>query len=244
MGDKTFPTTKEGLYTYLLAVIAYLILNKTRLLITDANMDALSALYGAPDTQDTYLYYYTLWADEAKSRTKTVITSLTSNEKKIKKLLSAIYNDIPDSVWIDADRDTLHRKTGLPIVKTDKKTAIKEQCFCSIELIGGGKIQLRFKSTTDASRASLPELADGVMIASTVSKPLDKEEAGENELKYIPLKGAEEAANFDFHSKASFELDFGSTNTGNYLQFFARWTNSKHPELAGPWTGPNVISIP
>ena len=247
MGDSTFPTTKEGLYSYLLAVIAYLILNKTRLTISSDNITALQTLYGDPVTPDTYMYYYTLWADEANTRTKTVIKSLDSKEEKIMKLLSAIYIDIPDSVWTDQDRETLHRKTGLPHTKTDKKAAITEECFATRTLLGGGQFQLHCSITNDRNLASLPERADGVMVASRVDIPLNIE-ASEGDTtpkaKYIPLNGADDGTTKDFYSKANFTVIKNSDQSGNYYQFYTRWFNSKHPELAGPWTGPYVLVIP
>lgn len=243
----TFPTTKEGLYSYLLAVVAYLILNKTRLMISDDNINELKALYGDAVTPDTYLYYYTLWADEANTRTKTVITSLDTIETKIMKKLSAIYNDIPDSVWTDQDRETLHRKTGLPHTKTDKKAAITEQCFATRTLLGGGQFQLHCSTANDSNLASLPERADGVLVASRVDEPLPIEGTDGDttpKARYIPLKGADDGTTKDFYSKANFTVIKDSDQSGNYYQYYCRWYNSKHPELAGPWTGPYVLVIP
>jgi hypothetical protein len=247
MGDKTYPTTREALYSYLLVVIAYLQLNKSRLLISANDITALLAIYGDPLTKDTYMYYYTLWADEANSRTDTVIHSLKSIEDEIEKLLSKIYNDIPASKWTDQDRDTMHRKTGLPNIKTDMKAPITEKCFATNTLLGGGQFQLHCSISNDKTLASLPDRADGVQVASRTDEPLTAEASGGetvSKVKYKPLTGANDGTTIDFYSKANFTVNKGSDQSGNYYQFYTRWFNSKHPELAGPWTGPYVLPIP
>jgi len=57
MSDQNFPTTIAGFASYLVAVVAYLILNATRLTISDESINELKALYGDEDHEDTYLYW-------------------------------------------------------------------------------------------------------------------------------------------------------------------------------------------
>jgi hypothetical protein len=248
MGEKVYHSSRDGLYSYLLAVIPYLIDNKTRLQISSGNITKLTGLYGDPATQDTYMYYYTLYADGANTRTRTVLVSLTTVEKNIKKLLSSIYNDIPDSVWTDKDRTTFNRKSGLPRIITEKKTPIKEKCFAHVTLIGNGDIKVVFSTTNDKTVASKPEYSNAVEVAGRIDEPFDKSELADNELaskvKYPLLKSPDDDTQKSIYTKTTNTISHGAENSGNYWQFFSRWINVQNPGIAGTWTGPWTTMIP
>ncbi|MEI6122832.1 MAG: hypothetical protein WCQ95_04320 [Bacteroidota bacterium] len=174
--------------------------------------------------------------------------TLETLETKLQNLLTEIYNDIPATVWTDTDRTTLHRKTGLAKTKTVVTKPITESCFVSVKILTGGKVQLTCSTNNDKTLASKAEKADGVMIAQRIVPPLDSSISGGNDLagkvKHLALMSADDGTEKVFYSKTTFIVDAGTANTGNYLLFYLRWHNSKHPELAGPWTGPYEQVIP
>jgi hypothetical protein len=248
MGDKVYPGSRDGLYSYLLAVVAYIVLNKTRLQISADNLTKLTGLYGDPATQDTYMYYYTLYADGANTRTKTVMVSLKTIEKSIKKLLSSIYNDIPDSVWTDKDRTTFNRKSGLPRIITEKKTPIAEKCYAHVTLIGNGDVKVIFSTTNDKTVASKPEHSNAIEVAGRIDVPFDQSALKDNELaskiKYAILKSPDDGTQKSVYTKTTNTISHGAENSGNYWQFYSRWINIQNPGIAGTWTGPWTIMIP
>jgi hypothetical protein len=50
------------------------------------------------------------------------------------------------------------------------------------------------------------------------------------------MLSVEEATNHYISTKSLFTLTFDGDQMGNDLQIFFRWINTKHPDLAGPWS--------
>ena len=206
------------------------------------NITKLAAIYGDTSTNDTYLYYWALWADETGSRTVQVVANLLDTEEKLKVLITEILNDIPASLWTDADRKTFNRKTGLKRTITHTETAISEICYAATTALGGGDIKFRCRTFSESKRSKLPPLADGVEIAYRIDVPgLITTGEGENEtvnLVYKPPKSLTDGTTNVIFTKTIFILNCGIENSGKYLQYFIRWVNIKHPNLSGKWTGP------
>jgi hypothetical protein len=247
MGQTSFPTAKEGLHTYLSGVVPYADTNKVRLKISTENMTALTTLYGDIATPGTYLFTYALWALPGSGRTKDVIDDLVSLENSIKSLLTSIFNDIPASVWTNADRNAFNRRTGLPKTPTHPTEPIVEECYVKAKAKGGGDVILECSSLEDASRPSKPAGADAVEIAFRIDMPVIETDGAGNDLaskvRFKSLADADDGTAKAIFTRAKFTARLGTKNSGNYLLFYARWINTHHPELAGTWTGPYSLLI-
>jgi hypothetical protein len=132
---------------------------------------------------------------------------------------------------------------NIAIPKTGKreKRTLPISDLCHVKIVPGinGDIRLSFSTTPD-SRASKAEGADAIEIASRIDAPADPA----TKIKYKPLNSANDGTSSSIHTKANFILKLGSENSGNYYQFYCRWTNTKNPVIAGSWTGPLVVLIP
>ncbi|MEI8201723.1 MAG: hypothetical protein WCH34_01840 [Bacteroidota bacterium] len=241
MGKSVYPTDKMGLYFYFLVVIAYIIQNATRLLVSVGNLGALAALYGDPSTEGTYMYYFTLWSDTKTKCTSDVITNLATKEKQIKKLLSKIFNDIPGSIWTDTDRSTFNRKTGLEKTISHPTKAISKKCYATVIPLGDGAAKFECRTAEDSTRPSLPELANGVELAYRIDLPMIDETT--HKIKRNPINGPDDGTTKISDTKASFTKGFGGDNAGCILQGYTRWINTVHSNLNGLWTGPFTIYL-
>jgi hypothetical protein len=247
MNRSSFPAKREKLNLYFAVVIAYLILNATRLRISTDNLNNLNALYGDDQTDGTYLFIWEAWKDESGKRTKVISDSLKELETKIKKQLQDIYNDIPFSVWTAADRDILNRKTGAPRKRTTPRSPIVAKCNATLTDYGGGKIKVAVNIPDDSRRHSLAEGADGFEIAWRLDPPIVVAALAGADLsgktKYYDIKDAGDGTIREVATKASIFLTLGSGKEGCRLQLYTRFINTKHRELDGPITGPVSIII-
>lgn len=106
--DGCFPRADAELNNYFSIAIPYLTANKARLVTTPAATAALTnvtVLYSTPVTGWTTLYPLT---QNAALATGTARTSKNLLRDQIKAALRQIYDDIPKSIFTQADRDTLN----------------------------------------------------------------------------------------------------------------------------------------
>jgi phosphomannomutase len=106
---------------------------------------------------------------------------------------------------------------------------IAERCFATAQTLGGGEMKISCRTDHDASRASKADHADSEQIAWIIAD--------------APPANVNDVANKEIITKASFTLHLGAENAGRKLFFFSRWYNTKHPELAGPWSDLNTAVI-
>jgi hypothetical protein len=121
-----------------------------------------------------------------------------------------------------------------------QKAKIAGLCYVHVTPMINGDIRFSFTSSADSKRANKAEGADAIEIAGRIDTPADPA----TKLKYKPLASADDGTEKTIHTKSGFILKLGSGNTGNYFQFYCRWTNTKNPDIAGSWTGPLVVVIP
>jgi hypothetical protein len=247
-GEKVYPTVKEEFHGYIVLVFPYIDSNQTRLGVSAGNFALLKAAVGDATTADSYIHIYNRWNDEMGGRTKTVIKMLDAKEDEIKSILSVIYDDIPASVWTQVDRDTLGRKTGLPKTKSVKNTPIAEFCYPHVTLLGNGDIKLVCSILNDKTVASKPNFANALEIAGRMDDPIDASKLADpllaGKVKYAMIKSPDDGTQKTLYTKTTFIIHLGAENSGKYFQFYARWTNIQHPEIAGTWTGPWTELIP
>jgi len=95
---------------------------------------------------------------------------------------------------------------------------------------GGGDVRVICRTSTDSKRASKSPLADSVEIFYKVGDPL-------------PISTDDVTLDFFISTRASFTLSLGTANLTKKLYVFARWYNTKHPELAGHWSSIEQVVI-
>jgi hypothetical protein len=133
--------------------------------------------------------------------------------------------------------------------RTRRTESISTQCFTRIKVLGGGMIKFHCYDDSTASRAKLTGGADGVMIYYSVIDPVDlaaNTRSADVDKPVSPIKspGSTSACQRQImYSGASFILALGDENVGKRLFYFIGWYNSKHPELAGPVSGPFMMVI-
>jgi hypothetical protein len=116
-------------------------------------------------------------------------------------------------------------------------SGIEEDCFAMLHILGGGNIKISCKTSHESGRAAKPDRADAVEIAYRTDRVLYDSQTGE----IIPIhviESPDDGTLKKLSTKAVFQLNLGIESAGSKLQLFARWINTKHPHLAGAWTGP------
>jgi len=240
--QKAFPTTHEGKNSYYTAVLAYLLLNATRLQVSSDRMDALTALMGNISTPNTWVFLWAQYILKRGKRTGDVIDTLNILVAQIESLLAEIYHNIPEELWTVSDRSAFQRKTGARAARTVHTEPIADLCYVLLKAQGGGGVKAKCRTNEDSTRASKPELADAVEIAWRIDPPEpDPENVGKT--KFYRIKAPNDGTTLKIFTKASFTGKFGAENAGSMVQGYARWTNTKHPNLAGLWTGPYSIIL-
>ncbi|MEI6124103.1 MAG: hypothetical protein WCQ95_10815 [Bacteroidota bacterium] len=234
----SIPTSKLGRNSYFMTVVAYLVTNKVRLGVSAARLLALQNLYGEVATPGTYLALWLLYANKASSRTVDVIADLNEIESRIIALLLEIYNDIPDSVWTNADRNAMKRKAGLPHLHTKPEAPLTAQCILTINGFPNGLFNITARDAEDSKRSSLPEGADALeiryaYIESPVRKPTTPDLAGKVR---VACMGPDDNTTSVFIFKARGELQTDANLAGFQIVIFGRWINTKYPKLAGKWS--------
>ena len=238
-----YPTTILGFFLYLVAVMAYLTANATRLGIASAKLTALAAIYGDVDIPDTYLYFKTLWDDATGSRTRLVKAGLRQKSKEMRKALSEIYNDIPASKWTSSDRETTNRKTGLVKPKETPTTPIVEVCIPDTVSLTNGQFSISTRSRFDKKHYAIPDTADMVEIMYAVIEGKRKVDETTDKKVLKVCDSWADTNNKELFTTAKFLVNVDPKFAGFDFKFWIRWTLASHRNLAGPWSGPHTHTI-
>jgi hypothetical protein len=190
-----------------------------------------------------------IWDLHSNKDTKTQGTA--ARMKKIKKEFEDFFRPLlnrmnASSTISEDDRITLCLSD--PVTHhsrpVDKITA---HCYPVIQLLGGGEIQMKCRSSIDSGRASINPEADALTIAYRIdhqpNQPVDSASATLTKVKRTQIDNPDDGTTKVTFTKASFVLELGGTNSGCTLQYYCRWIKSKYPNLAGPWTGPFSLTI-
>lgn len=123
-----------------------------------------------------------------------------------------------------ADMETFNIKKGVlqKTTRTVSTTPINEAVVSGIQLLGGGSVAIKCR-TTSGERASICEGADCVQYNYMVGTT-------------PPTSADDQALKSGLSTKASFNLVLGAASSEKKLYIYFRWNNTKHPELAGPWS--------
>ena len=128
------------------------------------------------------------------------------------------------------DMETFNIKKGVlqKGTRTISNTPISEIVNAALQSLGGGSFAVKCHNST--SRASITDGADSVQYAYLI---------GTTPPESVVATGLTK----DLSTKASFTLALGPENSAKYLYIYFRWYNTKHPELAGPWSGLQTVLI-
>jgi len=171
---------------------------------------------------------YLLYSDKKNSRTTAVIDQLYDIIDRV--ILFDQTNHILDRIAVSlnvtiVDLETFNIKKGA--LQKDTRTVpqkpISEQVTVTFKPIGGGSVNIKCYSTTGA-RPAIYEDADSVQFVYQVGGT-------------PPASALASGMNKDLSTKGAFNLALGADAAGKTLYIFFRWFNTKHPELAGPWSG-------
>ncbi|MFN8322591.1 MAG: hypothetical protein U0T74_08045 [Chitinophagales bacterium] len=105
---------------------------------------------------------------------------------------------------------------------THHRVPVTELCYGSFTPQGSGRIKAGFRTLQNSGRPALAQGANCVQIAYSIGEPAPTH--------------AGEAARLDIVPRASYVIETSPAHAGKWLYIFSRWYNSKHPQLAGPWS--------
>ena len=268
----TFPEKIEDNYNYIDRVVTYLNTAAVlaRLGVTGSNMGILNKLFTnptpvAPQSAPNDLGLKELWALHNNPATKGpgITKLLDARFRKhletdpigIENQLRVIYNDIAASALTDTDRTTLH----LPLrstTHTTHKVATKNTVLWNSVGIKGGDVHTKcFPSGASilnpsaatqrgtGTKGTRPHKEKGYNIRTLAT--IVKQGIAIPTLANLPDPNQPLPAGWILliDTKASIVHHFGAANVGNVLVEFKQWHNSIHPDLDGPWSGPETTII-
>jgi len=174
-----------------------------------------------------YLPLYLLYSDKKNSRTTAIKNQLLSIIDEVANFdqRSHLLDRIAASPNVTiADMSTFNIKKGV-LQKTTRSVAttpLTNQVAAAIHPIGGGSVDIRCRNLS-GERASIEEGANCVQYAYTVGEK-------------APVSADAENLRRDISTRASFILALGSISSRQSLFIYFRWYNTKHPDIAGPWS--------
>jgi hypothetical protein len=251
-----FPTKLDEQNKYFIAVVAYLILNQARLLISAGNMALLNKLYSNPGVPNDQLGWVELWllhtGPSAGDRTITALLQqrlrqhLATDPVGMENVLRAIYADIPQSILTAVDRKTLNLKER-KARNTIHQVATKNTVVWKSVGLGGGDVLSKCHPSGTAVANPSASSQRGTAQTGRASKEIGYE----IHTSYIvlapgaPLPTNPNATGMTLvvDTRARMVRHLGTASVGSILCEFKQWHKPKHPELDSPWAGPETCII-
>ena len=175
----------------------------------------------------TWAPLYLKYSDKRNSRTTAVkdqlleiidnVVTFDQNNHILDRIAASPNVTIVDLETFNIKKGSLQKTT-----RTVSTTPIIEPVTVTIQPIGGGSATIKCYSTT-GQRASIYDGADSVQYLYQVGDT-------------APSSAEAPGLTKDLSTKASFTLALGSASSAKNLYIYFRWYNTKHPELAGPWS--------
>ena len=205
-----FPDKEATLNTYFNVVVAYILLNFTRLLISVPNKATAVTCLSNWNTD------YPL-ATTAATKTVTAVANKDIDAGKMKDILRIIYGDFPDSVLTQTDRNTFNipEKGGAhPHVPLGTTTPIGK-------VDGGARLHhVITLSDSVSGKHAHPHGTSGCEVWQKIGGTTP---VSASELTYIGATG-----------NAVFATDFPGTDAGLMVYYWMRWVNSRNEK--GNWS--------
>ncbi|HEX7412527.1 MAG TPA: hypothetical protein VF411_00685 [Bacteroidia bacterium] len=232
--------------TSITTVVNCLNVDQAILGITNANLTDLNTLYTNPNapgvTTIDDLGWIELWAlhGNDNTKTKTVNLLVRTRRAELKSAVSNICGDIPQSVLSQDHRVALNWPKNKS-TKTKHREGTKNLVRYNSTGLGGGDVQT--KCFPDGAATNNPLATHKTLRKKHRNKPY-KEEGYDIRRSFILIKqGAEQPTEpnaagmtMEVITKANSVKHYGTANAGMVLCEFMQWYNSKHPELASPWS--------
>lgn len=228
------PRTIDAFATYLITSNAYMldgapVKNWMRLGWTQAEMTQWTGFV------TLWSPLYTKYSDKKGSRTTVITEQLHEiigrcvNLDKTCRVLDRVAAS--PNVTIP-DMETLHIKKGVlqDTTASRKKSGITENVVAALQALGGGDFSIKCRTSHDTKHASIAKDADSVQYIYLVGDT-------------APNSASDKGLTKEISTKASFILKTGTDNAKKDLFIFFRWYNTKHPELAGPWSALQTMVV-
>ncbi len=132
-----------------------------------------------------------------------------------------------------ADEAIYNFKTGRK-KPTRHNTAIADAVVFDAKPLGGGEFKFSCRTGHDNNRASKATGADSVQLSFMIVDAVSNVAA---------LHAESTGMQREIFTKAQFIKNCDADNVCKRLVVFARWYNTKHPLLAGPWSAVKVMVI-
>lgn len=212
---RPFPSKEAELNSYFQLVVAYLILNATRFLISTSKQTALTALLNAwnsvyPDSQNK------------NTRTKSVVENKDIAKEELIALLRIIFADIPESVLTVEDRNTLNitKKDG---TRTPSPIPVTKP-ICQVDT--SRRLEHTISHTDEDGTQGKPAGVRGCQIWYKVGAPA----IDPSELSYLTTDTA-----------SPFTHQFSGDLAGKNVYYWLRWENTRGE--VGPWSDVVMATI-
>ena len=213
--SKPFPSKEADLNIYFQAVVAYLILNKVRLLLSAGNQALLTAQLATwnavyPASQNT------------NTRTKSIVENKDIAKENLMGTLRLVYADIPNSALTVEDRNTLNI--------AERSTSRTPASVPTTKPIGQIDTSMRLEHTIsftdqDGSVAK-PDGVRGCQIWFKIGEPA----IDPSELSYMTTDTA-----------SPFTYQYNGVNAGKAVYYWLRWENTRGE--TGPWSDVVMATI-
>ena len=179
------------------------------------------------DLTNRYQPLYRLYSDKKNSRTTAIKDQLLSIIEELINLDQSCHllDRIAASPNVTiADMETFNIKKGV-LQKTTRSVAttpLTNRVAAAIQPLGGGSLNIKCRNLS-GERAAIDEGANSVQYAFKVGDA-------------APTSADAENLRREISTKAVFVLALGSASSAKNLFIYFRWYNTKHPDLAGPWS--------
>lgn len=134
---------------------------------------------------------------------------------------------------VEADEAVFNFKTGRA-APSHGTTPISEGVVCNARPIGGGDFKFSCRTAHDDHRASKAKGADSVQLSYIIL---------ESVANASMLNADSPGMTKEIFTKAQFTFHAGAANVGKRIAIFARWFNTRHPQLAGSWSAVTIVVI-
>jgi hypothetical protein len=250
MENRRIPATLEEFNTHLLNVNTYLHKTETgtsqmRGEILGMTITELNTLHNIKMTWSSGDPLHPgIWDLHRQKNKKTVVTRLNVLHiiKEFSEFFRPILIRISSSPNITVD-DRIVLRIAPPVTKRSiPKLRIGEQCVTKYIVQGGARIKFKCHTSHESGRSAKPPRADAVELSYLLVLPHLTSPDGEIvavDHSFDPQKNPTK----HISTKASFLMEFDLTYRGYQMHFWARWINTRHPDLNGVWTGPYMCFI-
>ena len=210
-----FPSKEADLNSYFQIAVPYLLENRTRLLISQANQDLIDLKLVAwneifPQSQNS------------NTKTKTIIQIKDGAKEELMTALRAVYADIPASIWTLEDRNTLN----MPERSTSKTPAPVPTTVPIGQVNTSRRLEHTISFTNEDGSSAKPFGVHGCQIWYKIGTPA----VDPSELSFM------------FTDTASPHIhQFSGEHVGKNVYYWLRWENTRGE--TGPWSDVVMATI-